>query len=270
MRIQYASDIHIEFDQKPLRRNHVRDSDLLVLAGDIAGNPRELTSYVEKLAFLGPVLIVLGNHEYYGQFWDTGLDMYHHHLRNLQNVYLLENDSLEIKGIRFLGCALWTDFFGGQHGPTSEGRAFEGAWEEASTGLADFDRIFWSKSGTPRPPHTALKWEDVRDRHLESLEWLKKELAKPFSGKTVVITHHAPSILSNDPTYLDSSITGAFCNQLDDYILGLGENGPELWIHGHCHNSSDYKIGRTNVLCNPAGYPFEPNPDWNPQAFVEV
>ena len=27
-----------------------------------------------------------------------------------------------------------------------------------------------------------------------------------------------------------------------------------LWIHGHIHESFDYKIGKTRVVCNPRGY----------------
>ncbi len=270
VKVQFASDLHIEFQQKPLNRNLVRNSDVLILAGDIAGSPRELASYVEKLGFSGPVLLVLGNHEYFHTAWDQGIDLYRYALRNLPNVYLLENEEINIKGVRFLGCALWTDFFDGAQGPASEGRSPSGAWGETEPGLADFKYIFWSKNGTPRPPHMDLKWEDVRERYEESLKWLKGELEKPFEGKTVVVTHHAPSVLSNDPTYNDSPITGAFCNRLDDYITGLGENGPEIWIHGHCHNSSDYSIGRTKILCNPAGYPFEKNLDFNPELNFEL
>ena len=264
MKIQFVSDIHLEFDQRLLRRNHVQNSDVLVLAGDIAGTPRELLSFVEKLNYPGPILYVLGNHEFYHTPWDLGTALYQNTLEKLSNAHLLEGDFIEISGVRFLGCSLWTDFFNGEHGPASESTSL------SDPGLADFKYIFWSKSGTPRPPQTSLKWEDVRDRYEASLKWLKEELAKPFNGKTVVVTHHAPSVLSNDPTFLDSPVTGAFCNRLDDWISGLGEKGPELWIHGHCHNSSDYNVGKTRVLCNPGGYPFQPNLDYNPELIVEL
>jgi len=38
---------------------------------------------------------------------------------------------------------------------------------------------------------------------------------------------------------------------MDDFIL---EHQPRLWIHGHTHESFDYKIGKTRVVCNPRGY----------------
>lgn len=260
MKIQIASDLHIEFDQRPLRRDNVRHSDVLILAGDVAGTPRELARYIETLSFPGPILIVLGNHEFYHVTWDQGGDLYHHALRDFSSTYLLENESVIVSGTRFLGCSLWTDFFDGTHGPASEGQ----------DGLADFRYIFRNEKQSPRGPYKAIRWEDVRERHRESLSWLKNELANHFEGKTIVLTHHAPSVLSNDPMFADSPVTGAFCNRLDDDLAALGESGPDLWIHGHCHNSSDYRLGKTRILCNPAGYPFERNLDFEPEYIVEI
>jgi hypothetical protein len=37
------------------------------------------------------------------------------------------------------------------------------------------------------------------------------------------------------------------------------------------HNTSDYLIGKTRVVCNPFGYEgIEVNVDWDPEAMVEV
>jgi predicted phosphodiesterase len=30
--------------------------------------------------------------------------------------------------------------------------------------------------------------------------------------------------------------------------------GADLWLHGHTHDSFDYRIGRCRVVANPAGY----------------
>jgi hypothetical protein len=38
---------------------------------------------------------------------------------------------------------------------------------------------------------------------------------------------------------------------MEDFIL---QHQPRLWIHGHTHESFDYKIGKTRVVCNPRGY----------------
>jgi hypothetical protein len=34
----------------------------------------------------------------------------------------------------------------------------------------------------------------------------------------------------------------------------MGVERVVLWIHGHTHDSFDYTVGGTRVLCNPRGY----------------
>ena len=49
---------------------------------------------------------------------------------------------------------------------------------------------------------------------------------------------------------------------------------PDLWIPGHDHGSHDYKVGRTRVLANQAGYPNlhgdRENPWFDPICVVEL
>ena len=247
MKIQYASDLHTEFGSHPFRKSDIR-GDILVLAGDIAGKPKELNQYLHSLAGSVPILYVMGNHEFYGHDFALELSGYQKAVESQNGVHFLENRSVEIGGIRFLGCTLWTDFLGGMHGKASE------------QGMNDFEYITLKGD--------KLRWVDVAYRHRESLEWLRKELETPFSGPTVVITHHAPSNLSNPPQFAGSPISGAFYSNLDDLIE---ETQPALWIHGHIHDSSDYMIGKTRVVCNPFGYDgIEKNVDWDPEAIVEV
>jgi calcineurin-like phosphoesterase family protein len=74
-------------------------------------------------------------------------------------------------------------------------------------------------------------------------------LALPFDGKTVVVTHFAPSRLSSDPRYGETPGTAGFCNALDD-LLPMAD----LWLHGHLHCAHDYRVGRCRVVANPLGY----------------
>jgi hypothetical protein len=32
-----------------------------------------------------------------------------------------------------------------------------------------------------------------------------------------------------------------------------GSRAPALWIHGHTHDSFDYLVGPTRIVCNPKG-----------------
>ena len=248
MKIQYASDLHLEFGSRPLQKSDIR-GDILVLAGDIAGKPRKLTQYLHSLAGTIPILYVMGNHEFYGHDFARDLGTYQKAVKTpTGGVHFLENRSFEIGGIRFLGCTLWTDFFDGRQGKAAE------------RGMTDFHVITLEGD--------KLRWTDVVYRHRGSLAWLRKELETPFSGPTVVITHTAPSALSNPPQFAGSPISGSFYSNLDELIE---EMGPALWIHGHMHDSSDYLIGKTRVVCNPFGYDgIEVNVDWDPEAMVEV
>lgn len=97
---------------------------------------------------------------------------------------------------------------------------------------------------------------------------------KPFNGPTVVITHHGPSVDSVHAQYKGDSLTPAFVSDLSDEFFE-GEGSPVLWIHGHIHDSADYRRGGCRVVANPRGYPgsgtsgFE-NPHFNPGMVIEV
>lgn len=90
------------------------------------------------------------------------------------------------------------------------------------------------------------------DLHKEALNFIKKEVTKDC----VVVTHFCPSFLSVHPRYANSPMNSFFANNLDDFIL---EREPQYWIHGHTHDPFNYKIGNTQIICNPFGYPRENN-----------
>lgn len=247
MKIQFASDIHMEFGGSPLRRPHVV-GEVLILAGDIAESPTHLAERLPHLLPPGlPVIFVLGNHEFFTQEWEKGVEEYRKVLAPL-NVHVLEEEAIVLDGIRFLGCTLWTDFFNGAQGLASE------------QVMPDFCNI-WNGS-------SELTWPDVAKRFRRSRTWIESEMVRPHEGPTVVVTHHAPSSRSNAPQFAGSPISGAFYSNLEGLIE---KTQPALWVHGHMHTSSDYRIGKTRVVCNPYGIGGEAvNPDWNPTATVEV
>lgn len=262
MKIQYASDIHIEFGKISIRRNHLV-GDILVLGGDIAASPLMFAEYIQKLHTDMPIIYVLGNHEYYSHVWgEKTIDLYRWGIERAQlnNVFLLENESIVIRGIRFIGATLWTDFLNGAHGPASEKI------------VRDFAAI--------RPPKdnqdslsqdsTRLSWKNVSKTFMDSKRYLEEELSKPFKGPTIVVTHHTPSLQSNPAEHHDSPVVGAFCNNLDEWIKGFGNQSPELWIHGHTHHCVDYQIGKTRVLSNQRGYSPGEIPEFDFSKFVEI
>lgn len=244
MKIQLYSDLHLEF--APFQPS-LLDSDAVILAGDI-GVGAAGVKWAGQMFPDRPVIYVVGNHEfYYGDFESVWADLRRH---CPLNVHLLDNQAVEIGAVRFLGCALWTDYalFGMARR--------EAALVCANAGLNDH-RIIRLQ---PHPFGRIFRAEDALALHLASRAWLQEELARPFDGKTVVVTHHAPHAGSVAAQYQDDLLSAAFASDLTALM------GPAaLWVHGHMHSSCDYEVEGTRVVANPRGYPMRHSGFENPE-----
>ena len=106
------------------------------------------------------------------------------------------------------------------------------------------------------PNYRRLLPSDTLQMHEKTVSFLKEQLAQPFDGKTVVITHHAPSMLSVAPQYKNDNLSPSFASDLE-HIMG---EPIFLWVHGHVHNCNDYEINGTRVVSNPRGYQYKNEP----------
>lgn len=234
MRLNILSDLHLR--QGGLAPPRTR-ADAVILAGDVA-RPEQAIAWAR--AFRQPVIYVLGNHEFYGSSLPATLAQ----LRSLAagtDVYVLDRQVLVLDGVRFLGATLWSDFK-----LAGEGAARERAIAEATRLVRDFSVI--DSTENPGTKFTPLESIRVFRQHAK---WLRQELAEPFDGPTVVITHHAPSPRSVHPRFASSPLNGAFVSDLEPL---MGGERAVLWVHGHTHDSFDYTVRGTRVLCNPRGY----------------
>jgi predicted phosphodiesterase len=252
MKLNILSDLHLTQGLLAQPRN---SADLVILAGDIA-RPAEAVAWAS--GFSKPVLYVPGNHEFYGgSMAATGAQ-----LRQLcagTGIRLLDDDEVVIDGVRFLGTTLWTDF--GLFG--EEGRA--AAVEAALRSMRDYSRI-WLDQACEKP-FTPLDSAALFQRHAA---WLARKLAQPHDGPTVVITHHAPSPASIHPRFAGSLINACFVSDAGHLA---GGDRVQLWVHGHTHDSFDYSLNGTRVVCNPRGYAragVNENPRFDPHFMVEV
>jgi len=59
-----------------------------------------------------------------------------------------------------------------------------------------------------------LRARDTLADHEHSRRWLEGELAKPYSGKTVVVTHHGPHPLNIHPRYIGNPVNAGFVSDL--------------------------------------------------------
>jgi predicted phosphodiesterase len=234
VKLNILSDLHLSLGALAIPRN---DADVVILAGDIA-RPKEAVSWAS--GFAKPVLYVPGNHEFYGGSVLGVAD----ELKQLcagTNIRVLDNDEVIIQGVRFLGTTLWTDFmlFG-------EGEERTAAILHAVSLMRDFSRIRAGEAA--EVPFTPADSAALFNIHAG---WLEGKLSEPHAGPTVVITHHAPSRKSIHPRFADSLLNACFVSDAERLVDG---GRACLWVHGHTHDSFDYLLNGTRVVCNPRGY----------------
>lgn len=249
MKIRYASDLHIDIntisDIEIMQKLNLYNIDVLILAGDTASYPNNL-NFADKISQFYPnikIIEVGGNHLYY-----AFLEMIHinnackkHHEDN-PNYYFLENDSVILDNIKFIGANLWTDL-----GKTEDNI------KACTQALRDFNTIpVRDKSDVG---FHIFKAEDCIKFHNKSKRYIKKEVeATPDNMNCIVITHHAPFM-----QYYKDEVSHAFCTDLTKYIANFNK-APRAWIFGHTHiNMFSPELSLKNgkhmpILCNQFGY----------------
>lgn len=239
MRLLILSDLHHELwrDQAPIIDPSVSKPDAVILAGDINTGAKAVAWAAQTFAGL-PVLYVHGNHEGYGQNLDDAQAAIAAACAEAGNVHFLDCGEHIIGNVRFLGATMWTDFklFG------DDDR--QAAMREAEAVMTDYKRIRLAKKG-----YRKLRAADTAQFHALQRSWLGHKLDQDFAGKTVVITHMAPSMRSVADEYSLERSSAAYASRLD----ALAEKA-DAWVHGHMHESFDYHIGKCRVVCNPCGY----------------
>ncbi len=236
MKLHILSDLHLSvYDMSPPRT----DADVIILAGDIA-RPVEAIAWI--LAFTDkPVVYVPGNHEFYG----SSLQATAQELQRLTtgtNIHILDNQVLEWHGVRFVGSTLWTDFLA-----AGTGTEQTAAIAQSLAFNRDFSRIYIDEP----PDRRLFTPQDSAALFARNASWLDTELRQPFDGSTVVVTHHAPSLRSVPPRFSGSALNVNFVSDAEHLV---GRERACLWVHGHLHDSSNYEINGTRLLCNPRGY----------------
>lgn len=240
------------------------DVDAVVVAGDAHSPLIDALTWIRvAIGVRVPVIYVCGNHDFYqrhvpdgdvrltmDQILDQGRDAARQY-----GIHLLSDDAVTIAGVRFLGSTLWTDY-------RIEGMPVQASMRSAERGMNDYRAIRRASSTEATKPIRAI---DLLAKHRASVDFLDTDLALPFDGPTVVVTHHAPHPRSLvDP---HAALNGCYASDLTWLIT---KHGPALWVHGHVHVPSDYVAGGTRVVCNPRGYPGEHvNRTWD-HVVVEV
>ena len=266
MKIAYCSDLHLEFGDIDLKNTD--NADVLVLAGDIMiseylheyqyedtppySSPLDESKWgLTKVLsyrfrdFMGrinkeflKVIVIAGNHEFYNGKWFATLDYLREEYGKYSNIRFLENDHIILNNILFVGGTLWTDM--NKLDPiTMEGIKYM---------MNDFRII-----KNDHQKYRKLRPEETVIRHRTTLDYISRVADENKDKKVVVVGHHSPSKLSIHPKYKeDREMNGGYSTDLDKFIVDRPQI--KLWMHGHTHESFDYNIEGTRVLCNPRGY----------------
>jgi predicted phosphodiesterase len=287
VKIQIFSDLHADVSKvKPIAIGS--DVDVVAVAGDIKEGAEN--SFVTLRTIVPesiPVVMTMGNHEYYRRFVGEELEFAKAIAPNF-NIRLLENTSTVITSrtaiakVVFYGASLWTDYrLFGDHTAGA-------AMHAARVGMNDHRLIGWR-----RDPWLRFRPQEAALLHARSRAFFAEALATmppDDTPRVVFLTHHAPDFRSVAPRYAGDILTAAFASNTLAELFGETavrkpseassdvdatgvDGGPrprvDLVIHGHVHNSADYYVGRVRVLCNPHGYGVE-NPGFNPSLIVEI
>jgi hypothetical protein len=270
-----VSDIHLEFG--PIEIKNTDGVDLLILSGDICvathlghkdddnKRSREIHEFFEMCCNeYDNVIYIVGNHEHYNGDFQQTIPHLKEFLGYLDNLHILDKEIVTIDDVTFIGGTLWTDM----------------NKEDPSTLISiggmmnDFIKVANGEIDTRGKPYKVIKTlkpDDVVVDHTAMLEYIRTIVEGKYDQKFVVVGHHAPSKLSTKPKYQDDYImNGAYSSDLSEFILDHPQI--KMWTHGHTHDTFDYLVGSTRVVCNPRGYiKYEQRADeFNPNIIFEI
>ncbi len=235
MKIQYCSDLHLEFkDNYAFLKKYPVDpkGDILILAGDVVpfakiDQQQDFFNFVSD--HFATTYWVPGNHEYYHGDLAEKSGSFIENVRS--NVFLLNNQAVQHKGVKLIFSTLWASI-----GPANK--------ELIQQFMHDYHVISF-KGG----PYTT---EHTNQLHHHCMDFIKSALLVDKGVKTFVVSHHIPTQQHYPPQYKDSPLNEGFATRLDNFIE---EAGPDYWLYGHHHyNAPMFKIGNTTLLTNQLGY----------------
>jgi 3',5'-cyclic AMP phosphodiesterase CpdA len=256
VRLWIVSDMHMEstrgWDLPPPAERP--SFDVMIVAGDLITRMERGVRWLRDRVDDRPVIYVSGNHESYGADLDRTVEKAKEAAFNT-NVFVLADDSIQLGGVTYAGCCLWTDYC--LYGDRRRAMAVAGAR------MNDFKKIRIRKYAERFRPQDALS------RHLRSRAFLEAELRKPRGDETVVVvTHHAPipdpadgpldpAVRLSDEEILTASYRSDLRDLMWPQPMAQGKDPlrpAALWAFGHTHYSADVVIGLTRAVSNPKGY----------------
>lgn len=235
MKIQYCSDLHLEFPRNKfyLEQNPIpATGDILILAGDVTPLARldDHAAFFDRLADqFEQVYWVPGNHEYYHGDLRGRTGAFQESIRT--NITLLNNKVIHQSNYKLVFSTLWSKI-----SPLYQ--------LAIARGMSDFKVI--RNHGLP------FTTEDFNQLFNENFEFLKTAVHKKEEEQLIVVSHHLPTYKYYPSRFKDSPLSEAFAVELSDFIA---DSSIDYWLFGHHHCNVDrFCLGNTQMLTNQLGY----------------
>ena len=270
MKLAVCSDLHLEFG--PIEFENTEGADVIVLSGDICvaadlnkidysygTAPPKVMEHSERLEKLlrscsdsfKHTIMIMGNHEHYHGDFAKSAPVIRDFIKSFKNVHFLDKEIVKIDDVTFIGGTLWTDM--NKEDPITLHAMSEMMNDYRVVANSNREVMFRDEEGNQQVRAAKFSPEDTVEDHNKMLGYIRIMVEGKFDQKFVVCGHHAPSTLSTHPRYKDERImSGAYSSDLSEFIMDRPQI--KLWTHGHTHESFDYMVGDTRIVCNPRGY----------------
>lgn len=255
MKIRIISDIHADINKNDSPYDF--GDDFVICCGDVSGDRISTERWIKNNIKKG--IIIGGNHLGYNEVTFDEKDTLIYSIKYLQDkfkdspVYFLENQSVEIEDVIFVGCILFTDFNLFNHEDVCKMMAHKKMNDYRYVKVIDGNKL------------RKITATDQQKLHYESKKFIEKVCDENPSKKIIVISHHAPSSKSIPVPYKHSTLSAAYASNLEELVLKY--KNLKLWCHGHMHTNCNYKLHGTKVICNPRGY-YNENPEFDPNGII--
>lgn len=249
-KFQIASDLHIEYKNNdiPNPLDYITPSaDYLILAGDIGSfyKVNQLKGFLTPLCrHFKMVFYIPGNQEYY-MFkeykpvrMNTLLKKMYEIENSINNLFVLNQNSIIIDDICITGCTLW------------------------SKPEIEIPKYIVRVNGINNQVYEQL--------HKDDLEYLKKMInyCETNNLKLLVVTHHCPTHKVVKNFHKKDKLISLYVTSLD-YLLTTKQI--HTWICGHIHKNFDFKTeGGTRVVSNQLGKAKDNITDFSKHFVIEI
>lgn len=278
MRVDYISDLHIDFWVKELNPEHPkfkrqfqhfihnvlrpRAGEVLIIAGDLGHYEQQDKFFLlEMRKYYKNVILVKGNHDMYLISNKIQNKFKHNsHIRiqdmkdwaaNQPGIHYLDGETIEINGFKFAGTGMsWDTSFYKKLNPDAQ---IYHVMELFNNVMNDSRLIF---EGEPRT-RIQMAYGSYEPPTFDALSFFDNEYEKlqKIEHVDVMISHYGPVVSPDIPEeYKNDEVSTFYYFDGSEEVLRIN---PQFWIYGHTHHKTEFTHGSTHLMVNPLGYPGE-------------